>query len=72
MISSLRGKVIYKYNNEIIIDVNGVGYGVSISKMAAQKLTDLNLEYTVITYLDVKENSLHLYGFIDEKEREMY
>ncbi len=72
MISSLRGKVIYKYNNEIIIDVNGVGYGVSISKMAAQKLTDLNLEYTIITYLDVKENSLHLYGFIDEKEREMY
>lgn len=72
MISSLRGKVIYKSNNEIIIDVNGVGYSVSISKKAAEKITDLNLEYTVITYLDVKENSLHLYGFIDEKEREMY
>lgn len=72
MISSLRGKVIYKSKNEIIVDVNGVGYSVSISKKAAEKIVDLNAECTVITYLDVKENSLHLYGFIDEKEKEIY
>ncbi|MEO8665763.1 MAG: Holliday junction branch migration protein RuvA [Ignavibacteria bacterium] len=72
MISSLRGKVIYINKNEIIIDVNGVGYSVSISKKVAEKITAIDIEYTVVTYLDVKENSLHLYGFIDEKEREMY
>jgi len=72
MISSLRGKLIYKSNNEIILDVNGVGYRVLISKKVSEKITELNSEYTVITFLDVKENSLQLFGFIDEKEREMY
>ncbi len=72
MISLLRGKLIYKNRNEIILDVNGVGYHVLISKRVSEKLTELNTEYTVITYLDVKENSLQLFGFIDEKEREIY
>ncbi len=54
MISSLRGKLIYKNNNEIILDVNGVGYRVLISKKVSEKITELNSEYTVITFLDVK------------------
>jgi len=72
MISSLRGKLIYKSSNEIVLDVNGVGYQVLISKKVSEKITELNSEYTVITYLDVKENSLQLFGFIDQKEREIY
>lgn len=72
MISLLRGKLINKVNNEIILDVNGVGYQILISKKVSEKVTELNTEYTVITYLDVKENSLQLFGFVDEKEREMY
>lgn len=72
MISSLRGKLVYKNNNEIILDVNGVGYQIFISKKVSEKLTELNLEYTIITYLDVKENSLQLFGFIDEKEMKIY
>jgi holliday junction DNA helicase RuvA len=72
MISSLRGNLTYKKNNEIILDVNGVGYHVFISKKVSENLTELNTEYSVITHLDVKENSLQLFGFIDEKEREIY
>lgn len=72
MISLLRGKLVYKNRNEVILDVNGVGYHVYISKRAGEKLSELNTEYSIITYLDVKENSLQLFGFIDEKEREIY
>lgn len=72
MISSLRGKLIYNKGNEIILDVNGVGYQIFISKKVSEKLTDINSEYTVITHLEVKENSLQLFGFIDEKEKEIY
>lgn len=72
MISSLRGKLINKNKNEIILDVNGVGYQVFISRKVSEKLTEINSEYTIITYLDVKENSLVLFGFIDEKEKEIY
>ncbi len=72
MISSLRGKLIYKHKNEIILDVNGVGYQIFISKKVSEKIADSEGEYTVITFLDVKENSLVLYGFIDEKEKEIF
>lgn len=72
MISSLRGKLIYNNNNEIILDVNGVGYQIFISKSVREKLTELNSEYSVITHLDVKENSLQLFGFISEKEKEVF
>ncbi|MBV6479448.1 MAG: Holliday junction ATP-dependent DNA helicase RuvA [Ignavibacteria bacterium] len=72
MISSLRGKLIHKFRNEIILDVNGVGYHIFISKSLSEKVTDLNSEYFMLTYLDVKENSLMLYGFSDEKEREVF
>ncbi len=72
MISSLRGYLIHKKNSEIILDVNGVGYQIFISKKVSEKLTEINSEYSVITHLDVKENSLQLYGFIDQKEKEIY
>lgn len=76
MISTLRGKLIYKHKNEIILDVSGVGYQVFISKKASEKISDkpaeTGTEYTVTTHLDVKENSLTLYGFVDEKEKEIF
>ncbi|MDQ3022672.1 MAG: Holliday junction branch migration protein RuvA [Bacteroidota bacterium] len=72
MISSLRGNLIYKKNNEIILDVNGAGYQIFVSKKVLEKLTEINAEYSVITHLDVKENSLQLYGFIDQKEKEIF
>lgn len=75
MISSLRGKLIHKNNNEIVLDVNGVGYQILVSKKIAEKLssdTGQDTEYKIITYLDVKENSLQLFGFIDEKEKEIF
>jgi Holliday junction DNA helicase RuvA len=76
MISTLRGKLIYKHNNEIILDVNGVGYQIFVSKKASEKISamppDKDTEHSLTTFLDVKENSLTLYGFIDEKEKEIF
>ncbi len=72
MISSLKGYLIYTGRNEIILDVNGVGYDVNVSKKVMENLCQLKEEFQVLTYLDVKENSLTLYGFYDEKEREMF
>ena len=76
MISLLKGKLIHRNKNEIILDVNGVGYQIFISKKVSDfindKLTDVSSELTIHTHLDVKENSLTLFGFIDEKEKEMF
>ena len=76
MISSLKGNVIYRNKNEVILDVNGVGYQIFISKKISELIASTQSEqdaaHRIITFLDVKENSLTLYGFIDEKEKEIF
>lgn len=72
MISYIKGTLRNKHRNEILLDVNGLGYSVFVSKKVLESLPALNEEYSLITYLDVKENALTLYGFFDEKEREIF
>ena len=72
MISYLKGTLRNKHRNEIVLDVNGVGYSVYVSKRVLENIPALNEEYSLITYLDVKENALNLYGFFDEKEKEIF
>lgn len=72
MIASLRGKIISIKGTEILIDVNGVGYHIFITKRLSDELPGIDSEFMVITHLDVKETSLILYGFADEKERELF
>lgn len=76
MISLLKGNLIRRNKSEVILDVNGVGYQIFISKKVSEFINDKpaedSSELTIHTHLDVKENSLTLYGFIDEKEKEMF
>lgn len=72
MISYLNGILKHRHRNEIVLDVNGVGYSVFVSKKVLENIPELNKEYSLITYLDVKENALNLYGFYDEKEKEIF
>jgi len=70
MIGYLTGKIVLKKPTKIILDVNGVGYLVNISISTFEKLPENSNEVSLFTYLNVKEDSLDLYGFwtIDEKE----
>lgn len=72
MIGLLRGKILSRKNSEIILDVNGVGYHIFVSRKAFDTCSSLDEEYILYTYLDVKENSLQLFGFADEKEKEIF
>ena len=72
MIDTLKGILKQQKKNKIILDVNGIGFGVFVSKKVVENLCPLNDVIEVITYLDVKEDSLSLYGFFDEKEKEIF
>ncbi len=72
MIGLLRGKILSRKNSEVILDVNGVGYHLFVSKKAFDMCSAIEAEYIFQTYLDVKENSLQLFGFADEKEKEIF
>ncbi len=70
MISYLKGKIILKKEKFIILDVNGVGYKVFISKKTFLELPEE--EIRIYTSLVVKENALDLYGFLGGEEMEFF
>lgn len=72
MIAYLEGKIILKKEKFIILDVQGVGYKVFLSKMALSKLPEIDKILKVFCYLNVRENSLDLYGFLDSKELDFF
>ncbi len=72
MITSLRGTLIRKSPTEIVVDVQGVGYGVSIPLSTFETLGDLNMPVSVFTYLHVREDALQLFGFASEEERNLF
>jgi Holliday junction DNA helicase RuvA len=72
MISYLSGKIILKKEKFIIIDVNGVGYKVFLSKKSILNLPEIGQNLKLFCFLNVRENALDLYGFPDEEELEFF
>ncbi len=72
MISSLRGKLIYKKPECIIVDVNGVGYEVTIPFSVLSELPDEGREVFLLIYTHVKEDALQLYGFLRDEEKKVF
>ena len=71
MISFLRGTIVRKAPAEVVVDVNGVGYAVSIPLSTYEQLPARG-EATILTWLHVREDLLQLCGFATEAEREMF
>jgi Holliday junction DNA helicase RuvA len=71
MIRMLRGTVIARGKDYLVIDVNGVGYKVFVPEPAALA-ADNNQEIILHTYLQVREDALNLFGFADAEELAMF
>ena len=73
MISFLVGTIEEKRENLLIIDVNGVGYELTISNNTLVSLPMEGETTKVLTYLQVSENTgVCLYGFATEEEKAMF
>lgn len=72
MISFLRGYLTSKKPTEITIDVNGVGYSVLIPLSTYENLDDPESKVEILTYLHLREGVMQLYGFLTEKERDLF
>ena len=72
MISSLSGTIEYKKEHTIILEVNGVGYWVLVNQMTASSVGKVGDRAKLITYLEVKEDSLTLFGFLDMLSFELF
>ncbi len=71
MIGYLSGKIISSKPTKILIDVNGVGYQVNISINTFEKISEKET-VSLFIYTNVKEDSITLFGFFAESEKEMF
>lgn len=72
MIGSLRGKLIDKRPNQVLIDVAGVGYQAHIPLSTFTELGPLHQETTLLIYTHVREDQLALYGFLTAREKQCF
>jgi len=72
MIERIHGILAEKSPTFVVVDVNGVGYGVNISAYTAGKLPEEGAEVTLYTNLVVREDSMTLFGFADKTEKTIF
>ncbi len=71
MIGYLNGKILSAKPTKILLDVNGVGYLVNISINTFEKITGKE-SASLFIHMSVKEDSITLFGFSEESEKEMF
>lgn len=72
MIERIRGILVEKSPTFVVVDVNGVGYGINISAYTSGMLPEEGTEITLSTHLVVREDSMTLFGFADKTEKTVF
>lgn len=72
MIACLTGNVISATLTETILDVNGVGYALSIPMSTYDALPRPGEKTTLLTVMQVREDAVTLFGFAKEQERDIF
>lgn len=67
MIASIQGKVLLLGEDNLVIDVGGIGYLVYVPKILPATLRR-GEKVSLLTHLIVREDSLTLFGFQDQEE----
>ena len=72
MIAKLTGLLDTIGLDEVVIDVGGVGYLVFCSSRALKSFDKVGDPITVFVEMHVREDHIHLFGFIDQVERDWF
>jgi Holliday junction DNA helicase RuvA len=72
MIGSLRGKLLEKRPNQVLLDVGGVGYQVQIPLSTFAGLGALHADAMLLIHTHVREDQLSLFGFVTAREKQCF
>lgn len=72
MIAHLRGTLIEKHPNEVIVECGGVGYALTVPVSSFTSLPELKQEVQVHVYTAVREDAIVLYGFVTRDEKSLF
>ena len=72
MISFLIGEIEEKREGALVLNVNGVGYELSISNNTLSSLPGVGEVTKISTYMAVREDGVFLFGFSSSEEKELF
>jgi holliday junction DNA helicase RuvA len=72
MIAHLRGRLLSKHPNQIVVETSGVGYEVNISVPTFSELPASGSEVALHIYTHVREDLIALYGFLRPAEKQLF
>ena len=72
MIAYLRGRVLEKHPQRVIVDVGGVGYDVQVPLSTFYRVGDAGTDVALRIHTHVREDALALFGFSTELELELF
>ena len=72
MIASVRGEVLVRRPDHVVIEAGGVGYRLAVSAETLKAVPGTGRDGTLYSHLVARDDSLSLYGFATEEERDLF
>ncbi len=72
MIAYLRGKLADVAEENLVLEVNGIGYNVKVNGRTTGMLPRIGEEIKIYTYTAVREDAISLFGFLTKDDLEMF
>ena len=72
MIGYLKGEILLKHKDFLIVNVNGVGYKVFVSECSLEKTLKNKSEIELFVFPYLKRETIELYGCLTQKEFELF
>ena len=72
MIASVRGAVVARRPDAVVVECAGVGYRLAVSAHTMQKVPAEGEQVFLHSHLIMRDDGMHLFGFASEDERELF
>ena len=72
MIASVRGEVMVRRADHVVVEAGGVGYRLAVSAETLKGVPSRGKQATLHAHLVARDDSLSLYGFASEEERDLF
>ena len=72
MIAHIRGTVLEKHPNQVIVETGGVGYDVTIPISTYSALPEVGAEVRLRIHTHVREDAFSLFGFLTQDEKTLF
>jgi holliday junction DNA helicase RuvA len=72
VIASVRGEVLVRRPDHVVVESGGVGYRLSVSAETLKAVPARGKQATLHAHLVARDDSLSLYGFANEEERDLF